>query len=367
MTLLLVLSCSIAFGQIDFFDGLDSREFSVGFQQNEIANTGSNESGDLKISIWYPANESSEESLKFSDYLNQRQIGKRELSELLASKIGGEFAPDSLDMILESQTLAVKNATPIDKRFPLIMWSARNETIEYQWLISEYLASNGYVVAYVEDIPPSPFPWGLPSTDEKEASLDQHLSNIKKAMTYLSNQQNIDPTKTGIISWSYAGESAILAQQNNPSVQAVIGLSSIGFTSGVYLGSEFEKRVELEKLNVPYLIQFEKTAPNGNERAIPEIFSSLHPNSRYVFFESLAHGSFNTIEGMIPGVLDTNKVQSWSRGGKAAKFGFEAICKLTQRFLDSTLKQTGKFNDGASQIIDELPLGFLTIHTPSKN
>ena len=86
---------------------------------------------------------------------------------------------------------------------------------------------------------------------------------------------------------------------------------------------------------------FEKIAPNGNVRTPPVLFDSMHPNSRYVSFSQLAHGSFNALEGMIPGVLRTNKVQSWSKGGEVAQLGYETICEVTRSFLNANFSGNG--------------------------
>ncbi len=356
------------FSQINLTGNLGSGPYEVGFRQTEIDNLSKKtESRKVRVSIWYPAKNSGTRKLTLADYLSTDDQTLSELSKILSVKIAGEeqlFPQDSLEMLLQATALASSNATEVEEKFPVVMWSGRNETIQYQWLISEYLASNGYIVAYAEDVPARPFPWQLSTPEEKESALGQQVSNMTEALTYLWQHKNVDSTKSGIISWSYAGESAILGQTRNPAFRAVVGLSSLGFSAGVFLGSELENKIDTEKMKVPYLMLFEKIAPNGRERTIPGIFPSMHPDSRYVFFPQLTHGSFNTLEGMVPGVLGTSKVQSWSRGGEVAKTGFETICKVTLIFLDATLKSKGDFDSSIEGVKTDIPEEFIIVSRP---
>ncbi len=369
--ILLALIISITnetFGQINLYGNLKPGPYQVGFKQAEINIIPKKDEGRaIHISFWYPAEKSNARRLTFVDYLSTDDQTMTGLANILSVKIAGEeqlFPQDSMELLLGAKVLASSDAPEVKEKFPVIMWSGRNETVQYQWLISEYLASNGYIVAYAEDVPTGPFPWQIPSAEEKETELDQQISNMSGALMHLQLQNNVDLTKSGIISWSYAGESAILGQIRNPEFKAVVGLSSLGFSSGVFLGSELESKVDTKKLNVPYLMLFEKVAPNGNERTIPEIFSSLHPDSRYVSFPELAHGSFNTLEGMIPGVLGTDKVHSWSRGGDVAKTGFSVICKLTLAFLNATLKNKGSFDAAVADVKKDVTEEFVISRTP---
>lgn len=187
---------------------------------------------------------------------------------------------------------------------------------------------------------------------------------MNSALAFLHNQANVDSDKSAILCWSYTGESAILAQMSNSKINAVIGLSALGFSSGVYLGAEFEREIQLQKLQAPYLILTQQVRTNGGALKAPEIFPSMHPDSRYISFPNLTHGNFNAIEGMIPGILGTSKVQSWSRGGDVAKTGYEAICQITLFFVNSILKENDDFDENTEALRRVLPADFLTIISP---
>jgi dienelactone hydrolase len=341
----------------------------VGTKQIAFIDTLKITSKEIDIRLWYPTSGKGEK-LKFADYLNPKnEIDASKLQQDISIMIGGKenlFPIDSLDLILNYEMKALKGAEAKTDRFPLLIWSMRYGTVEYQNILSEYIASHGYVVAFAEDIPNSPYPWQLQTAAKKANALDQQISDINNSIEYLKLQDNVDSTKIGLLSWSYAGESAILTQMNNPEIDLVIGLSSIGFTYGTYLGSELARKIDSNRLNVPYLMLFERIAPNGNTRTPPELFDAMHPNSRYISFGDLAHGNFNAMEGMIPGILGTNKVQSWSKGGEIAQNGYETICKMVISFLNAVFYEAKftSFDEEISIIRENSSKEYFTITAP---
>lgn len=357
--------------EINLYGNLEFGSHEVGVKHLTFVDTLRGEPREIHIRLWYPSKGNSEQ-LKFSDYLDyKKKLNKSELLQDISIGIGGKenlFSTDSLVLILHTTMKAAKEAEAKKGKFPLLIWSIRYGTIEYQNIISEYITSHGYIVAFPENIPNSSYPWQFKSAKEKEEALYKHITDINTSIKYLKHQQNIDSTKIGLLSWSYAGESAILTQMDNLEIDLVVGLSSIGFTNGVYLGKELSNKVDIKKLNVPYLILSEQVGTNGKTKTPPNLFNSMHSNSRYLSFRDLTHGNFNVLEGMIPGILRTNKVHSWSKGGAIAQTGYEAICEITLSFLDAIFYEENfvSFDEHISKIRGNLPEGFFTITTPKK-
>ncbi len=359
---------SICQAQIELYKNLDDGNFQVGFKAIELEGVELDERN-LRISVWYPTATTATEQLNLSSYFNKEDeiIDNQTFKDLSTTISGNEdsFPQDSLALILEAKMLSFLDAPMAEGKFPLLLWSSRYGTVAYQAVISEYLASHGYVVAFAEDNPNGPYPWGIPVGTEREQALNKHVEDLVRAMEKLHSEANVNRDQIALLSWSYAGESAILTQIASEHVDAVVGFSAIGFTTGLYLGSNLETLATPEKLTVPYLMLFEKIAPNGNERQVPAIFSEMHEASRYIHFEELAHGSFNALEGMIPGVLNTTKVHSWSIGGETARLGYELACKTTLAFLESQFKP-GKdsFDKRMEALIDNSPIT-INMHSPN--
>lgn len=371
-TCLLALAIAIqsvdAQGEMNLYGDIEFGPYPIGITQLTFTDT-SRDDRQIQISVWYPAKEGTDR-LTFSNYLDEKGVLDKSalLGELSIGIVGREdaFASDSLEKILNTPMKAVKDAEPEKSNFPLLIWSARYGTLAYQNIISEYLASHGYVVAFAEDIPNTSYPWAIQSADEKEKALVHHVTDMNKAIEYLRQQSYVDDAKVGILSWSYAGESAILSQMSNPEVDLVVGLSALGFSSGVYLGPELKDKLDITRLNVPYLILTQKFRGNGSIVTKPVLFDSMHLHSRFVSFEALAHGSFNALEGMIPGVMRTEKVQGWSKGGEVAQIGYEAICEITLLFVNAVFNETsfGIFDSQVSNLKEELPDGFFLVESP---
>ncbi|MEM8892623.1 MAG: hypothetical protein AAGD28_31870, partial [Bacteroidota bacterium] len=225
---------------------------AVGFKQIKFEAKGLDGAREIQISLWYPAVESPDK-LFFKDYLTyDTDRDDTALVQLLSTSIGGKanlFDSDSLRQILYAKMKASPEAHPSFGKFPLLLWSPRYGTLEYQNFIAEYLASHAYVIAFAEDVPNSSFPWQIQSPEHKKEVLAEQVDLLKSAVSYLKLQDNIDSSKIGLISWSYAGESALLTQMECPEIDLVIGLSAISFSSGVYLGGDLKEEIHLDKLS----------------------------------------------------------------------------------------------------------------------
>lgn len=357
--------------QVNLYGDLEFGPFEVGLKHLTYNYSTNESTRQIHIALWYPAKRANQQ-LTFSNYLDYRgELNQEELLRDISIGMGGQdslFSRDSLAWILRNNMKATREPEAEIADFPLLVWSVRYGTLEYQNIISEYLSSHGYVVAMVEDYPNSPYPWQYQNADDKEQAVIQQITDINRSIDYLKRQPQVDENKVGLLSWSYGGESAILTQMDNPEIDLVVGLSSIGFTYGIHFGSNFSKKVDPDKIDVPYLMLFETIAPNGNTRTPPELFTDMHADSRYVSFKDLAHGNFNALEGMIPGILNTHKVQSWSKGGLPAKVGYEAICKITLIFLNVVFRESdfSSFDEGLRMVEKDLPVDFISIQSPQK-
>ena len=356
---------------LNLFGNLQFGKYEVGVTQLMLKDPLSEDSNELSIRLWYPATGQGTK-LIFADYLDYRnELTANELVSDLSIGIGGKedlFPKDILENILHAPMHGILDAQAEEGQFPLLVWSLRYGTVEYQCILSEYLASHGYIVAFAEDEPNAPYPWQLTSDLEKVNTINQQIIDINASIAFLKHQQNVNPTKIGLLSWSYGGELAVLTQMDNEYIDVVVGLSSLGFTSGLHLGEAFKATLDFEKINVPYLIMMEKIAPNGFIRKPPDAFDEMHSHSRYISFNELTHGNFNAIEGMIPGILNTDKVQHWSKGGEVAQLGYEVISKLTVEFLNAIFYTSNidAFGKSFSALKNKLPENFLSDQRPSK-
>lgn len=346
---------SAANNGIRLWGDLQPGDFGVGFRTEyfEVANeadTSDRFGRTLEAMLWYPIKQDpiASQSVGFEDYaarLHQFRDGYNsiEMTEWLSVAVTGNphtLSEQNAAAVLRARMAAIADAPIADGNFPLVLWTMRHETQVAQSVLSEYLASHGFVVAFVRyRDTPLPLPWTIGSPEEKRQVFFQALRDLDFGLDEIGKHRNVDASRVAILNWSYAAEASSRLQMNNANVRIVIGLSSNPLSSaGVFLGPQAGVGLKIEHLSVPYVIMSERIGSDGSERAVPEILESL-PAAYYLRYEDLSHGNFNVLEGMIPGVLGIDDVQPWSKGGSMARLGYESISRNTLHYLNRYLKQ----------------------------
>lgn len=282
--------------------------------------TASDSTPAIRLDIWYPAELNEEPPMRFGDYVRHElgaATGEDSLKAWLAAAVTGDPAGLSLAVsgAISSPMRARLNAPRALGRHHLLLWAPRHETTPAQSVLSEYLASHGYVVvASRREGARLPYPWEMKTDDERHATIREHMSDMRRVVRALRVDTAIAFDRLGVLTWSYAAEMASLLQMETPEVAMVVGLSSDPFAEpGVYRTGV---AAEIPSTAVPatYVVMTESTGPDGVKRQAPRLLRQLRAESYFVRFHGLSHGNFNVLEGMIPGVFGIADVQPWSRG-----------------------------------------------------
>ena len=318
------------------------------------------ENRNIEVSIWYPALEYSDDNriefwelLRFSEHLNKGDIiddlkdSKR--MEILSKEINpySETIPDSsLIKILEAKTKVAYDVEPNSESFPLLLWSARNGTSIAQSILNEFLASHGYIVAYVRNPEVElMFPWDLTDTDSKLNVLQQHLQDLDMGLNMLLENTNVDKSKVALFTWSYGGESATLLQARRKEIDAVFSLSSNTLSGWVYQDNDTIDGFGQDQITVPYFYLIEERKDSlGKIVNPPAIFDELSNEIYYLSFGGLAHGNFNAIESYIPSLFEIEDIPMWSNKGKVATEGYQKVCEIIVFLLNDYFDQDKKIN-----------------------
>lgn len=365
----------------DLWGDLQKGKYKVGFNVKTFTDK-TRKNSDMPTSkrqieamIWFPINPNPNTlKITFKDYASylttfRKGYTKAEIQDWLSTSISGNskgIKKEKLNKILEAKMFAVKNSNAINKSFPLILWTMRHETFIAQSILCELLASHGYVVASARYAgKPMPFPWAIKTPDKKLEVFNTHLQDLEFTLKSLSKEKNVNPSKVAIMNWSYAAELSPAIQMRNSNIKLVIGLSSNPLSSFGLYQDNTSSNLKINKLNVPYVIMSELVGTDGKERLAPKILNQLPTESYFISFPKLTHGNFNVLEGMIPGVFNIEKVQSWSKGGKTAKIGFEAISQYTLFFLNKYLKKKNSFS--VKKLNNQFPKDFARVTRFRKN
>ena len=324
----------------------------------------------VEIAVWYPSKRySASQLILFEDYVKRlKSLGPVEtdveLRRWLSTGVSGSkdgLDDEKLKAILGARMYAHSPGERLAARFPLILWTTRHDTIAAQSVISEYLASHGYVVAVARfGGKRMPYPWEIKTASGKKHAFSDHLADLTFALKKLQHAAFVDSSKVTIMNWSYGAEFSPALQMNNPDVGLVIGLSSNPLSPfGLYQGNDAGANLKVDRLNVPYVYMTERIGTNGAERKAPGILGDTSSGSYFLQFRDLAHGNFNVIEGMIPGVFGLSKVQGWSKGGKLAQTGYEAVFEYSLFYLDKIIKNQS--DDRGRSLRRKYPEDFLLI------
>jgi tetratricopeptide (TPR) repeat protein len=172
----------------------------------------------LRIHIWYPAAAASGTPLTMADYLGAGAATHRQdVARVLALTIG-----DADWARYTSQSMrALKEATPAAGPFPLLVGMARPVAVA---LGAEYLASHGYVVAYVERQAREPF--AAEGLTLEGLVINEHQRDLQMTIARMRRDPNVDPARLGLIGLAADGLASLALAMRHPDVDAVALLES---------------------------------------------------------------------------------------------------------------------------------------------
>jgi dienelactone hydrolase len=313
----------------------------------------------IEILVWAPRRPGALTTpVTFADYVELSEgpmIGRARRSvEWRRGWLAGAVSrtPDSvvattIDRVLDAPMLAVRDAVPLGERVPLILWSTRHATPAAQSVMSELLASHGYVVAWMryagrDSLSP---PFDNVSPQRKAEIVDAHVADMQAAIRRLVMHPAVDSTRIGVAAWSYSGEPATLLVQRTPRVRALVSLSSSVFTWPYRPTLNVSASLDSVPLRADVMLLEETGATRGRVREAPVFLDRLPGKTFRVAFPELAHGNFNVLEGLIPELIGVTAVQPWSQSGPGARGGYQTVALSVLALLDKVLK--GAPGDGS--------------------
>lgn len=337
-------------------------KYAVGLFQEKLRYS---DSVEVLITSWQPVKKQTT-----SEKLSIRDCIAIELPEILkADSIANELISgdnykidaDTLTAFLNTKTNTFKTAQALNKRFPVLIWAYRHGTSYYQFAMSEYLASHGYIIFNVNRVLPKlPMPWEVDQTERRNL-LQLHLNDMKPMLEFVKKHPQADTSNMALLSWSYGASTAVFTQQSHPEIDAVLGFSSINFKNDFFTQQQFDSLLKPEELRVPYVLFYESVSRLGRSFT-DSVFHPVHKNfSRLYRFPKMFHGNFNYLEGYVLGRLKLPVGHPWSKPSYDAVLGYETVCELALLMLDHYLKKlsTEKLETGILQIKQKLPTGFV--------
>ncbi|MBK5258285.1 MAG: hypothetical protein JJE51_01710 [Thermoanaerobaculia bacterium] len=214
---MLLAAFSAVADETNLFASLTLGDHAVGFDEWR--------DGGLLVSAWYPARAGGSR-MTFGDYVGNRRAG---FTEFLA---GAGLPAAAISEYLDARMLAVRGATILGGRFPLVaMGQGNGHSAADQAVLSEYLASHGYVVVTT----PSPMiETPMKSADEIGKFAEIQALELGRAIDAVQKRYRIDRGRIGVIGHSFGARAALLLAMRDPRIRAIVSLDGgIGTSSGV--------------------------------------------------------------------------------------------------------------------------------------
>jgi hypothetical protein len=183
----------------------------------------------IQICIWYPAVTTGNETAmvygeyaypfpeddSFHDLLANLQARE---TQLIQGLTGGDhgFVMDLINV----EMAAVRDATPAEGSFPLLIYHPNIESSYCDnFILCEYLASHGFIVATTHPLGTSRFTPGL-----DQADIETVIGDREFVAAYMHQYPHVDTSKLGLFGFGSGGFTALLTQMRNSRVDAVADL-----------------------------------------------------------------------------------------------------------------------------------------------
>jgi hypothetical protein len=292
------------------------------------------------LDTWYPASPGGAH-LRFGDYLaladDLRGAVAGDLPATLSATVTGDASTldrPTAQRWLDTSMAAVRDAAPARGRFPVVLWTPRYGTTAAQAVLSEYLASHGFVVVFARPAVSAPMPFELADAAARRAELARRVDDMHTAIRHLRARPNADTTAIGVLAWSYSGEMATAFQMSEPSVTLVVGLSTNLLDGWVYQPPDAASSLDPRRLTAAYAVLAEEGQRSLTGRRSFGDHVDRMTGARYVVsMPGLAHGSFNALEGYLPSLFGIASVQRFSTSGPHGVRGYEAMAVMSLRLL----------------------------------
>lgn len=288
----------------------------------------------MRIYLWYPAQPTASAPMEFDDYV-LLALGDFRPAALPVPLARG-LAPAALRDLRAAPVGAVRDAPDGPGRYPVLIFGQGLffESPVANFLLCEYLASHGYVVAAC------PLRGTLTRlVNINVEDVETEVRDMEFAAAEAGRLPFADPGRTGVIGFDLGGMAGLLLAMRDLRVGAFLSLDS-GILDRHYTGlPATHPQYREERFGVPWMhmtqARFIRTA--ADRSAMPSLFErKAYGQSYLVHVPTTNHGDFSSygalgIAAVGPGY--------WSAPlGGDAKPLYERLCAAALAFFDGSLK-----------------------------
>ena len=298
----------------------------------------------IRVSVWYPANGGGKGQARFKDYVSpagppefaelNHIIEMRELTN--SSRVPPGRWPD----LLATPVAASLDAAPAPGRFPLLLYagSLDSTATTYVFVMAEFLASHGYVVATVPLLGPTNenTDQGLTAADRERA-----VQDLEFAWSILRRQMNVDQSKLGVFGKSLGGIAALTFAMRNGNVSAVVGLdATYGFKGNEKLLADLPD-FSPRNMRAAFLDIRRDWDDAANVLNLSAEHAFRYSDRSFVTVKWMNHFDFDAaamIAYKFNLLIGPNELVNPGRTRATAALGYQNVCRMVLDFFDEKLR-----------------------------
>ncbi len=333
------LSTPALYASSEHWGNLEAGAYHVGFRVERIRDATrsirvpdtaerSFEPRPLVLTIWYPIVEPTAARLTASRYFDisadERFIRRPSRADETAQRRSRVLArierwgakPEEVSAILSSPVAAYHGGAAVPEALPLVILAPMPlSPPTHSWVLAEYLASHGFVVAGYP-------PYGLlPGfMDVGGIDLETQVRDLEFVLAHLLAGTDTAQNRAAVIGHSWSGLVAVAAQLRSPRLAAVVSLDG----SEEYWRDVLEQRpnFDLLRLRVPYL-RFVRPGVTDSG-----FFDSVRFAPKWrIEVANLTHGEL----AYMP------LLRAETSGSEGKRVVFETLCRIIRAFVTHQL------------------------------
>ena len=261
-----------------------------------------------------------------------------------------------VDEWLDAELYARLDAPASAGKFPLLLWSARQNVPVGQAVLCEYLASHGNVVAWAWPLGPTPpMPWEGHPRERMSETLDAYVEMLSTTLDHLLELPNVDDERVAVMAWSYGGESATRLAEFRFEVDGILSLSAT--TLDTFFGNTPPTADDL-RARMVYVTQLAGEVDGPRNSHWNPLLAQMEPPCFGIRFEAIHHGDFNFMTGPIAARVGGQAHARWSAGGETAILGYESASRCALAGIDFLVNGREEMDESWA---NDLPTGFVKI------
>ena len=234
---------------------------------------------------------------------------------------------------------AYEDAPPAQGRFPAVLYfGGLNAEINSNVILSEYLASHGYIVASISLLGPTDEQTFQSRTSE---DLETSVRDMEFAWSILADNPGTDKGQLAVMGHSVGAIEAVLFGMRNANVSAVVALDGTYAFQGLSTVLADAYGYTPEKMRAAFLDLRRAQGAQGDEPFnLSAVESFRHSDRTFITIKKMHHSDFTSFamvgERFHTPITATYPFNDWNR--ETAKSGHEQVCRIILAFLDAKLR-----------------------------